>query len=54
MPAPGYDEDGNELPPIEYSYDEDGTLVISGDVRIDGEFIDDDPAGPDATRSPSS
>ena len=37
-PAPGYDEDGNEYPPIDYSYDDDGTLVISGDVRIDGEF----------------
>ncbi|MFO6505338.1 BCCT family transporter [Corynebacterium freneyi] len=42
-PAPGYDEDGNELPPIDYSYDKDGTLVISGDVRIDGEFTGDGP-----------
>ena len=46
MPAPGYDEDGNELPPIEYTYDEDGTLVIAGDVRVEGEIIDDPAVDP--------
>ncbi|WP_448852221.1 BCCT family transporter [Corynebacterium sp. 335C] len=45
--APGYDEEGNELPPIDYRYDEDGTLVFGGDVRVEGEF-DGDSSGDDA------
>lgn len=44
--APGYDEDGNQLPPIEYSYDADGTLVIGGDVRIEGELDSETGDGP--------
>ena len=37
-PAPGYDEEGNELPRFEYTYDEDGRLVIQSDVVVEGEF----------------
>lgn len=36
-PAPGYDSEGNPLPPIDYSVDEDGTIVIETDVRIAGD-----------------
>ncbi|MCQ9125830.1 BCCT family transporter [Corynebacterium amycolatum] len=37
-PAPGYDEEGNELPRFEYTHDEDGRLVIQSDVVVEGEF----------------
>ncbi|WP_426718513.1 BCCT family transporter [Corynebacterium auriscanis] len=45
-PAPGYDEEGNELPRFEF--DEDGSLVIPGNVRIQGNLgvdgdVDEDP-----------
>ncbi|MDU0479283.1 BCCT family transporter [Staphylococcus chromogenes] len=48
QPAPGYDDDGNELPVLEVQYDDDGRIVISGDVVIDGNLgvvgdVDDDP-----------
>lgn len=36
-PAPGYDEEGNELPRFEYTHDEDGRLVIQSDVVVEGE-----------------
>ncbi|WP_049172160.1 BCCT family transporter [Corynebacterium sp. 239_CJEI] len=37
-PAPGYDEEGNELPRFEYTHDEEGRLVIQSDVVVEGEF----------------
>lgn len=37
-PAPGYDEEGNELPRFEYTHDEEGRLVIQSDVIVEGEF----------------
>ncbi|MCX7543240.1 BCCT family transporter [Corynebacterium sp. P5848] len=37
-PAPGYDADGNPLPPLAYEYDEDGNIVISGNVVVDGDL----------------
>ncbi|MGK8361702.1 BCCT family transporter [Corynebacterium amycolatum] len=37
-PAPGYDEEGNELPRLEYTHDEEGRLVIQSDVVVEGEF----------------
>ncbi|MEZ2120797.1 BCCT family transporter [Corynebacterium sp. CCM 9203] len=37
-PAPGYDADGNPLPPLVYGYDGDGSIVISGNVVVDGEL----------------
>ncbi|AEI09022.1 Choline-glycine betaine transporter [Corynebacterium resistens DSM 45100] len=45
-PAPGYDDEGNELPRFEF--DEDGNLVIPGNVRIQGNLgvdgdVDEDP-----------
>ncbi|AKK03654.1 BCCT family transporter [Corynebacterium epidermidicanis] len=48
QPAPGYDEDGNELPVLEVTYDEEGRIVIPGDVVIDGNLgvvgdVDEDP-----------
>ncbi|WP_236640621.1 BCCT family transporter [Corynebacterium urogenitale] len=47
-PAPGYDQDGNELPRLEY--DDNGQLVIPGNVLIEGDLgvvgdVDED-AGP--------
>lgn len=36
QPAPGYDQDGNELPRFEY--DEQGQLIIPGNVRIEGDL----------------
>lgn len=36
-PAPGYDEEGNELPRLEYTHDEDGRLVIQSDVVVEGD-----------------
>ncbi|MBB3114920.1 BCCT family transporter [Corynebacterium bovis] len=39
-PAPGYDDDGRALPRI--TYDDDGAIVIPGDLRIEGELIDGD------------
>ena len=38
VPAPGYDEEGNELPRFEYTHDEEGRLVIQSDVVVEGEF----------------
>ncbi|WP_312588227.1 BCCT family transporter [Corynebacterium dentalis] len=35
-PAPGYDEEGNELPRFEY--DEQGNLIIPGNVRVEGDL----------------
>lgn len=48
QPAPGYDEDGNELPTLKYEYDEEGRIVIAGDVVIAGDLgvvgdLDEDP-----------
>lgn len=48
LPAPGYDDEGNELPTLRYDYDEEGRIVISGDVVIAGDLgvvgdIDEDP-----------
>lgn len=37
-PAPGYDEEGNELPRFEYTHDDEGRLVIQSDVVVEGEF----------------
>lgn len=37
-PAPGYDAEGNELPALEYEYDDDGRLVIKSDVVIHGDM----------------
>ncbi|MBP3089297.1 BCCT family transporter [Corynebacterium sp. sy017] len=37
-PAPGYDEDGNELPVIALEHDEDGNIVIPGNVVIAGDL----------------
>lgn len=37
-PAPGYDEEGNELPRLEYTHDEQGRLVIQSDVVVEGEI----------------
>lgn len=36
QPAPGFDEDGNPLESTQYTYDEDGNLVIPGNVVIGG------------------
>ncbi|AEQ07079.3 BCCT family transporter [Corynebacterium pseudotuberculosis] len=36
MPAPGYDEEGNELPVVSLAHDEDGNIVIPGSVVIEG------------------
>ena len=44
-PAPGYDEDGDPLPEPVLEYDEDGNLVIPGDVVIGGEIVNRDDAG---------
>lgn len=38
QPAPGYDADGNELPPLDYDYDDEGRLIIKSDVVIDGDM----------------
>lgn len=38
QPAPGYDADGNELPPLDYDYDDDGRLIIKSDVVIHGDM----------------
>lgn len=35
-PAPGYDEEGNEIPRLEF--DAEGNLVIPGNVRIEGDL----------------
>lgn len=48
LPAPGYDEEGNELPTLHYDYDDEGRIIIAGDVVIAGDLgvvgdIDDDP-----------
>lgn len=50
QPAPGYDEEGNELPVLHYEHDEEGRIVIPGDVVIAGDLgvvgeVDDDPLG---------
>ncbi len=37
-PAPGYDEEGNELPMPLLEHDEDGNIVIPGDVVIGGDL----------------
>lgn len=37
-PAPGYDAEGNELPRVEYAYDDEGRLVIKSDVVIHGDM----------------
>lgn len=37
-PAPGYDEEGNELPAIDYAYDDEGRLVIKSNVVIHGDM----------------
>ena len=37
-PAPGYDDEGNELPRLEYAYDDEGRLVIDSDVVISGDI----------------
>lgn len=44
-PAPGYDEEGEPLPEPVLEYDEDGNLVIPGDVVIGGEIVNRDDAG---------
>ncbi|MCS4490528.1 BCCT family transporter [Corynebacterium sp. ES2794-CONJ1] len=38
QPAPGFDEDGNILPTPEFEQTADGTVIISGNVMIDGEL----------------
>ncbi|MEJ5928957.1 BCCT family transporter [Corynebacterium sp. H128] len=48
MPAPGYDEDGNELPTLKVEHDEEGRIVIPGNVVVAGDLgvvgdMDDDP-----------
>lgn len=50
-PAPGFDEEGNPLPVVALEHDEDGNIVIPGNVRIDGnlgvvgDFKDEDAVG---------
>ncbi|MFV8380697.1 BCCT family transporter [Corynebacterium hindlerae] len=48
LPAPGYDEEGNELPVLRYEHDDEGRIVIAGDVVIAGDLgvvgdVDEDP-----------
>lgn len=38
QPAPGYDEDGNEMQIVALSQDEDGNIVIPGNVVIEGDL----------------
>ena len=38
LPAPGYDEEGNELPVVALEQDEDGNIVIPGNVVIEGDL----------------
>ncbi|MFC6316985.1 BCCT family transporter [Corynebacterium gerontici] len=38
MPAPGYDEEGNELPVVALEHDADGNIVIPGNVVIEGDL----------------
>lgn len=38
QPAPGYDEDGNEMQVVALSQDEDGNIVIPGNVVIEGDL----------------
>ncbi len=46
-PAPGFDENGNELPALDYDYDDEGRLVIKSDVVIQGQVAQEPDDGSD-------